>query len=175
MPYKHFICLFFICSISFGQKLTNVDSLKQVLKKTQIADSSMCISYVTLIKHYKKSDVDSCKLYFNKLESYANTNNSDLAFYHYHKLKAGYYGLFIASGEDASSFINNNLLEALAHSEDMKDPKLTFEVYSRLTQENARLGHGAEALRYAETAESISTQYGMWKERAYIYGQYGKI
>ena len=176
MSIKRFIFIFFICSLSFAQKKNiNVDSLKRVLNKTQVTDSSKCFIYTTLIKHYKKHNIDSSKIYFKNLFTYAKNNNSDLAYYNYYKLKAGYYGLFIESGQDASNFINKNLLEALAHSKAIKKPKLTFEVYARLTQENARLGNGEDALAYAKKAESISLEYNMWKESAYIYGQFGKI
>lgn len=176
MPIKPILFIFFICSFSFGQKKkVNVDSLKQILKSTKIADSIKCQSYIALIRHYKKTDVDSCKSYFAKYASYAKTNNSDLAFYSYYKQKAGYYGLFLTAGEDAKEFINSNLLKSLDYSKKIDNPELNYIVYSRLSQENARLGYGEEALEYLGKAEAISKKHGLWKETAFTYGQYGKI
>lgn len=176
MSFKYFLFSFLCCALSYAQREgPYIDSLKQVLKKTQLADSSKCHSYLTLIRHYKRNNVDSCKAYFEKFVTYAKANKSDVAYYYYFKQKAGYFGLFVESGQDASIFINKNLLEALDYAKKMNDPKLTFEVYSRLAQENARLGNGHLALTYAEKAETVSTTHDMWKETAYIYGQYGKI
>ncbi len=176
MSIKYFLVSLFCCALSYAQEGgRGIDSLKQVLKKTQIADSSKCHSYLSIIRYYKRNDVDSCKAYFEKLGTYAKTYNSDLAYYYYFKQKAGYFGLFIESGQDASDFINKNLLEALDYAKKMKDPKLSFKVYSRLAQENARLGNGELALAYAKKAETVSTSHNMWKETAYIYGQFGKI
>ncbi|WP_435413690.1 hybrid sensor histidine kinase/response regulator transcription factor [Psychroserpens mesophilus] len=176
MSNKSFSIIFFLITISFAQnKKVNVDSLKLVLTKTQIADSSICKSYLALIRHYKKKDVDSCKIYFENFAAYAKTNNSDLANCHYFKQKAGYFGLFLEPGQNAAQFINENMLKALDYSKRLNDPKLSFEVYSRLAQENARLGHGEDALEYAKEAESIALEHDMWEEGAYIYGQFGKI
>ncbi|WP_431136819.1 response regulator [Psychroserpens mesophilus] len=173
---KFWVLVFLICSFSFAQKKrVNVDSLKLVLTQTQITDSSKCKSYIALIRHYKSNDVDSCKIYFEEFFSYAKTNKSNLAYYNYYRRKAGYFGIFIESGQSASEFINDNLLKALYYSKVMNDPKRIYKIYSRLTQENARLGNGEDALMYARKAESISLKHSMWKETAYIFGQYGKI
>lgn len=176
MSIKPFLFVFFLCSLSYAQKKqVNVDSLKQIINTNKTADSSKCVSYISLIRHYKKNNEDSCKVYFERLASYAKANKSDLAYYNYYKQKAGYYGLFIESGQDVSEFINSNMLESLEYAKKINDPLLSYKIYSRLAQENARLGNGDESLEYAKNAEIISLEHNMWNETAYIYGQFGKI
>ena len=170
--------LFVICSfpcIVYSQLQVNVDSLRQTLTNPKLADSSKVFSYIDLIKHYKKVDEDSSKLYFKKFKSFADQNNSDVAHYHYYRLKAAYLGLFLEPNQKASDFVNTNLLQALKHAKVLDDPKLICSINTRLAQENARMGMEELALKYAKDAEKISIENNLWMETAYIYGQLGKL
>ncbi|MCB0434899.1 MAG: hypothetical protein KDD08_02335, partial [Mangrovimonas sp.] len=93
-----------------------MDSLQQLVLKTKEADSSKCSAYVELIKHYKKNNEDSCKVYFQRLYEYAKQTPSHRAYYNYYRLKAAYFSLFVQEGERTSDVINDNLLQALKHA-----------------------------------------------------------
>ena len=158
-----------------SQTTVKMDSLQQLVLKTKEADSSKCSAYVELIKHYKKNNEDSCKVYFQRLYEYAKQTPSHRAYYNYYRLKAAYFSLFVQEGERTSDVINDNLLQALKHAKKTKLPLLIFECYSRLTQENARLGDEDAAVEYAKEAEKVALSNNLWEELAYIYGQFGKL
>ncbi|MCK7590763.1 response regulator [Subsaxibacter sp. CAU 1640] len=161
--------------IVFAQTEVNVDSLKRIVKNEKVVDSSKCNSYTELIYYYKKKDVDSCKLYLQKLFDYAKSVNSSRAYSDYYRVKAGYFSLFLKEGDNAAGYINDQLQKALSYAEKTKDPKLVFEVYYRLTQENARLGREDAALEFAKEGEKVALKYNLWEEAATIYGQVGKL
>ncbi len=172
---RMYLILFFISSIVYGQDSPEIDSLKQVTKEEKLHDSIISNSYASLLRHYKRNNEDSCLVYFRRLKEYADKNESDLANYHYHRLKAGYFGLFLRPNEDTYEFINNNLLKALDYSTKTGNPKLIIKIYSRLGQENVRLGRKDEALEYVKKAEKIAIEENLWQEMAYIYGQLGEL
>jgi tetratricopeptide (TPR) repeat protein len=159
----------------FGQNNASIDSLKQVVSNPVSTDSTRTYGYIHLINYYKKNNEDCCRAYFKKLGDYAKNNNSSLAYYKSHFLKASYFGLFVKSGDDTYEFINGNLLEALRYSKEVKRPELISVTYARLAQENARFGEKEKALEYGFEGEKIATQYELWPDLAYIYGQIGKI
>ncbi|HIB48566.1 MAG TPA: response regulator [Flavobacteriaceae bacterium] len=173
---KKVVFLFFFASASLvAQDAVTIDSLKQITRAEKLHDSIISKSYVSLLLHYKRNNEDSCLVYFRRLKAYANKNNSDLAYYHYHRLKAGYVGLFPELNQDKYAFINGNLLEALAYAKNTNDPKRVILTYSRLGQENVRLGKNEASLAYVQEGEKIAVAEGLWYEMAYIYGQLGEL
>ncbi|MDC8001611.1 response regulator [Aequorivita todarodis] len=169
------LLLLFSVSVAFGQNRASLDSLKHVVNNPISSDSIKTYGYIKLINYYKKNDEDSCRAYFKKLGDYAKNNNSSLAYYKYHFLRASYFGLFVKPGDDSYEFINGNLLEALRYSKEVNRPELISVTYGRLAQENARFGEKEKALAYGFEGEKIAIQYGLWEDLAFIYGQIGKI
>lgn len=163
------------CSITYGQNNTAIDSLKQITQEEKLHDSIISNSYASLLRHYKRNNEDSCLVYFQRLKAYADKNKSDLAHYHYYRLKAGYYGLFPELSQDKYKFLRNNLLEALAYAKKTGDPKRVIYNYSRLGQEVVRLGKNEEALEYVTEALKIAEEENLWFEMAYINGQTGEL
>ena len=170
------ILLFFFSSASFlAQDISRIDSLKQVIREEKVHDSIISNSYSSILKYYKRNNEDSCLVYFNKLKSYADRNQSNLAYYHYHRLKAGYVGLFPELNQDKYAFINGNLEKALVYAKNMNDLKRVIYTYSRLGQENIRLGKKDVSLKYVQEAEKLAIEENLWYEMAYIYGQMGEL
>ncbi|MEZ4803523.1 MAG: response regulator [Gelidibacter sp.] len=174
MQLKFLLLITLISSIVVGQTQVNVDSLKLVVRNIDV-DSSKCNSYTELIYYYKKKDVDSCKLYLQKLFDYAKSVNSSRAYSDYYRIKAGYFSLFLKEGDNAADYINGQLQKALRYAEKTNDPQMVLEVYYRLTQENARLGREDAALGFAKEGEKVALKKNLWEEAATIYGQMGKL
>lgn len=169
-----YIFLFFYAG-SFAQQSFPVDSLKRVINNPITPDSTKCNSYTSLIRYYKRNNEDSCKVYLQRLANYGNSVKSSLAYYHYHRLKAGYFGLFPELNEDKYAFINGNLLEALKYAKNTDYPKLIIYTYSRLGQENVRLGKKEKALEFVLEGEKIAVEENLWYETANIFGQLGEL
>ena len=173
---RHIVYIFLFLSASIVAQQDRVnDSLKQVIQNTKTTDSLRCDSYIRLIRHYKRNNEDSCKVYLKKLATYGETNTSPLALYHYHRLKAGYFGLFVGPDDDTFEFIDANLQKALTNAEATASPELVVKTYSRLGQEYVRVGKTEEALAYVEKGEHIAVKENLWWEQAYIYGQLGEL
>ncbi|MEZ4858683.1 MAG: hypothetical protein R2781_07720 [Flavobacteriaceae bacterium] len=172
---KIVIVILFFGNLCFGQSKYNIDSLKQVSASIHNPDSARAKSYVALLRFYRNNNADSCVTYFEKFLEFSKKQNYDPAFYEYYRLKADYFSFFEESKGDAYPFINSHLLEALAYAKKLEDPKKVFIIYSRLTQENARLGRENEALEFAREAEKVARHHEMWEELAYILGQIGKV
>ena len=172
---KLLLVFLFFSTVVWGQNKTEIDSIKQAIANPKNPDSSITYGYVDLIRYYKKNDEDSCRAYYKKLITYAERNNSSLAYHKYYYLKAGYFGLFITEGEDTYEFINGNLLRALDYANKINNPKLIASTYARLTQENARFGEKEKALQYGLAGEKVATEYNLQENLAYLYGQIGKI
>ncbi len=152
-----------------GQEEARLDSLRQ-LARTAAADSTRVETYITLIRHYKKSNEDSCKVYFERLKQYGEGSGSNLAWYHFYRQRAGYYGLFVEKGESSIDYINTNLTTALEYAEKLEDPGLIANTYSRLAEENSRFGLYDAAVEYANSGLAVSTENDLWEDTAYLYG-----
>lgn len=172
---KYLFLLFLYSASLLAQDKTAIDSVKVIVNEEKLHDSIISNSYTSLLRHYKRNNVDSCMVYFQRLKNYAEKNESDLAHYHYYRLKAGYYGLFPELSKDKYKFISGNLLKALNYSKKTGDPKLVIYNYSRLGQEVVRLGKNDEALGYVTEAIKIAEEADLWYEMAYIYGQTGEL
>lgn len=172
---KYVFLLLLYSASFFAQDQTYIDSLKQVVQEEKLHDSLISRSYASLLRYYKRNDEDSCLVYFQKLKEYAEINESDLGHYHYYRLKAGYVGLFPELNENKYEFINGNLLKALTYSKNTGDPKRIIYTYSRLGQENIRLGKKEDALAFVQEGEKLAIEENLWYEMAYIFGQMGEL
>ena len=173
--YKYVFLLLFCSASLFAQDRTAIDSVKVIVSEETLHDSIISNSYTYLLRHYKRNNVDSCLLYFERLKDYAERKKSSLAHYHYYRLKAGYYGLFPELSKDKYKYLTSNLHEALKYSKKTGDPKLVIQNYSRLGQEVVRLGKNEEALGYVQEALKIAEEENLWFEMAYINGQTGEL
>ncbi len=149
--------------------------MKRVTKEAKLHDSIISKSYVSLIKHYKRYEQDSCLAYFRRLKEYADKNESNLANYYFYNYNAGYYGLFLEEGEDSFQFISSNLKKALEYAKECEDSKILANGYSRLSQEYFRYGKNEEALDYSKKGIAYANERGLWLEVAYGYGTMGEI
>ncbi|MBZ0326122.1 MAG: response regulator [Altibacter sp.] len=173
---KKYLCLLFLSTATFfGQDSATIDSLKQIVQEEKRHDSIISNSYVSLIKHYKRNNKDSCIGYLQKLKVYANKKESNLANYYYYKLNAGYFGLFVKEGEDAFEYISSNLKTSLEYARKCEDPSMVSKAYARLSQEYSRYGLHIEALEFAKKNVEYSTKAALWQEVAFAYGEMGEI
>lgn len=168
------IYIFLVSATIFSQNGAKIDSLKQVISNAQERDSLKVDAYVRLVKSYKRINEDSCRVYLQSLSNFASQNKSSLAFYHYHYLKAGYFGLFDIADSQVD-FIEENLLLAFEKSKEIDNPKLKINILCRLNQEYSRSGKVEKALAYAKQAEQIALDNNLWKEAAYVYGILGEL
>mgnify|MGYP000268276312 CR=1 FL=1 len=166
--------LLFSASLS-AQNRATLDSVKLIVQEQKLHDTIISDSYSYLLRYYRRNNVDSCLVYLQKLKVYADENNSNLGNYEYYRLKAGYFGLFPEQNEDKYAFINGNLLKALEYAKKTNYTKLVFYTYSRLGQENARMGKKDKALEYAKAAEKIAIAENYKLESARIYAQLGEL
>ncbi|NNE03533.1 MAG: response regulator [Eudoraea sp.] len=172
---KYVIFLFLFSASLLAQDKAAIDSVKVIVQEAKLHDSIISASYNYLLRYYKRNNEDSCLIYFQKLKAYSDKNESDLGNYHYHRLKAGYVGLFPDQNSDKYTFINSNLLEALKYAKNTADPKLIILTYSRLGQENVRLGKKEKALEFVKAGEKIAIEENLWFETANIYAQLGEL
>lgn len=172
---KYFFLLFLFPAILLAQNEATIDSVKIIVKEEKLHDSIISNSYTYLLRHYKRNNVDSCLVYFERLKDYAERKESNLAYYHYYRLKAGYYGLFPELSKDKYKYLTTNLHQALIYSKKTGDPKLVIKNYSRLGQEVVRLGKNEEALGYVQEALKIAEEENLWYEMAYVNGQAGEL
>ena len=168
--------LLFLCSASLlAQHETAIDSLKQVIQEEKLHDSIISKSYVSLLKHYKRNNEDSCLAYFRRLKEYADKKNSNFANYYYYQYKAGYYGLFLKDDEDSFEIVIADLQKALEYAEESKDPTIIIKAYSRLSESYYGAGNIEKALDYSKKIVAYANERGLWLKTAYAYGKLGEI
>lgn len=170
------IILLFLCLTlgTYAQEEQRIDSLKQLATGSR-ADSVRVNSHLALIRHFKRTNEDSCRAYLEKLKTYGESENSKLALFHYYRQKAGYLGLYLQKDDSAEEFVNENLLEALKLAKELNDPALIAAGYTKLAVENSRFGLHDEAIEYGNKCLEVSLSNDLWEETAYMYSSLGEI
>ncbi|MBV1923562.1 MAG: hypothetical protein KUG68_06025, partial [Flavobacteriaceae bacterium] len=76
---RQLIYVFFFLSASlFAQQQRTIDSIKLITQEEKRHDTIITDSYDYLLRYYKRNNVDSCLVYFQRLKAYSDKNESDL-------------------------------------------------------------------------------------------------
>ena len=164
IPFRSFfLSLLLVLSYQTTIRANNLDSLKSALNPTMTESSRCAILYAIFEIHSSKNNIDSTKVYAEKLMGSCGLDDADQM----HKIATAFYLLF----KDKQSHFIDSLIQANAHKLEKNVDKILY--YTKIAERAYLTGHSEQFNLYLDKAKQSFTNSDKNLSKAYYYNLWG--